>query len=333
VDLAIEGIGLEKTFVKKRSPKELVTRPFRKAERIRAVRGVDLQIRRGEIFGLLGPNGAGKTTILKILSCLVLPDRGKARIWGHDTVHASRVKPHIGLVHSDERSFYWRLTGWENLRFFASLYDVPRRTREARIEELLGRVDLLDAADRRFADYSSGMKQRMSIARALLHDPPVLLMDEPTRSLDPASAIALRRFIQDELSGVDAKTVVLATHNLREAEVLCDRMAILVKGRIREVGSVDEVRRWGVQDRRLRLVVSRWPDGLSGPFREIGREPAEGGVRIDLAIGPDQDLNDILGPLFAGGVTVRSCDRVEPDLEEAFSKILEAEPPAGEDRT
>jgi ABC-2 type transport system ATP-binding protein len=201
VTYAIEARGLEKTFRKRRSVRELLSRPFAASEQVRALRGVDLEVREGEIFGLLGPNGAGKTTLLKILSCLVLPDRGSAKVAGHDVEDERRVKPEIGLVNTDERSFYWRLNARENLSFFAVLYGVPRNRRAARIDELLARVDLLDAADRPFSGYSSGMKQRMAIARALLHDPPILLMDEPTRSLDPSSQLGLRRFILDELSG------------------------------------------------------------------------------------------------------------------------------------
>jgi ABC-2 type transport system ATP-binding protein len=131
---AVEAFELQKSFTRKRSVKELLTRPFRKAEQIHALRGVDLHVRTGEIFGLLGPNGAGKTTLLKILSCLVLPDSGRAVLGGEDTVHEARVKPQLGLVHSDERSFYWRLSGRENLRFFARLYDVAGHEIESRID-------------------------------------------------------------------------------------------------------------------------------------------------------------------------------------------------------
>jgi ABC-2 type transport system ATP-binding protein len=227
----IEARGLEKTFVKARSIREILIHPFRRADRVEALRGVDLRVTEGEILSLLGPNGAGKTTLLKILSCLVLPDRGTALVGGHDTIHENLVKRLIGYVHSDERSFYWRLSARENLRFFARLYDVPRRQTEARIDELLERVDLMKAADRPFSGYSSGMKQRVSIARALLHDPPILLMDEPTRSLDPATSRSLRQFILDQLKGRDGKTILLATHDLREAEVVSDRIAILIRGR------------------------------------------------------------------------------------------------------
>ncbi len=154
----IEASRIEKTFYKKRRLGELIRKPFGRAERIEALRGVDLRIRKGEIFGLLGPNGAGKTTLLKIFSCLVLPDAGRAIVDGADTTEEHLVKKKIGLVHSDERSFYWRLSARQNLQFFARLYDVPSRRINSRIDELLERVEMTEAADRPFAEYSSGMK-------------------------------------------------------------------------------------------------------------------------------------------------------------------------------
>ena len=140
---AISARGLEKSFTKKRSIRQLITRPLRRPEEVPALRGVDLSVAEGEILGLLGPNGAGKTTLLKILSCLVIPDRGSAEVAGHDIADEYHVKRAIGLIHSDERSFYWRLSARENLRFFARLYDVAGPRIEARIDELLRRVELL----------------------------------------------------------------------------------------------------------------------------------------------------------------------------------------------
>ena len=323
MNFAVETFQVEKSFAKKRQLGELLRHPFRRAERVEALRGVDLHVQKGEIFGLLGPNGAGKTTLLKILSCLVLPDRGRAVVGGEDVRHEGKVKPKIGLVHTDERSFYWRLSGRENLDFFSRLYDVPRRRTKSRIDELLARVDMVEAADRRFADYSSGMKQRLAIARALLHDPPILFMDEPTRSLDPSSAMTLRVFIRDELKKRDGKTVLLATHNLREAETLCDLVAILVKGKVLEIGTVDEVRHWGVDERRFRLELASWPQELAGPFRVVADEPLNGIRRVTLALAPDARLDDVLRLVLAGGGVIHACDRIEPDLEEAFSRILE----------
>lgn len=323
---AIDAQDVAKSFVKKKSVRELFTRFLARADRVQALRGVTLQVKRGEVFGLLGPNGAGKTTLLKILSCLVLPDAGSARIGGHDVVDENRVKPMIGLVNSDERSFYWRLSGRENLRFFAELYDVPRQRRDVRIDELLRRVDMVEPADRRFADYSSGMKQRLAIARAMLHDPPILFMDEPTRSLDPASALALRGFILDELKARDGKTILIATHNLHEAEAVCDRLAILVKGLVRQVGTVDEVRRWGVRERRLRLVVECWSGLPAGPWSQVSvKEAEEGRTEVEVALDEERAFEDLLRALLAAGVGVHACDRIEPDLEDAFSRILARE--------
>jgi len=329
VEYAIEGFRLEKSFAKKRSLKEIVTKPFVPAERIEALRGVDLHVRTGEIIGLLGPNGAGKTTLVKILSCLVLPDRGRAVVGGEDVRRENRVKPNIGLVHSDERSFYWRLSGRDNLRFFARLYDVPGPRIESRIDELLERVELSHAAGQRFSGYSSGMKQRLAVARALLHDPPILLMDEPTRSLDPASSLSLREFIRDELKGRLGKTILLATHNLREAEMLCDRLAILVKGTVRQVGTVGEVRRWGMDERQVRLEVSNWRDGIAGPFRVVSAEKLDGIHRAVVALDGDGRLNDLLAAVMAAGCVVHACDRVEPDLEEAFARLMREESAKG----
>jgi ABC-2 type transport system ATP-binding protein len=289
------------------------------------LRGIDLQVGEGEIFGLLGPNGAGKTTLLKILSCLILPDKGSAVVGGHDTRKEYQVKKKIGLVHSDERSFYWRLSARENLRFFARLYDVPGRRIEGRIDELLRRVDLLQAADRPFADYSSGMKQRVAIARALLHDPPILMMDEPTRSLDPVSSMSLRSFILDELSQRDGKTILIATHNLREAEAVSGRIAILVEGRVRQMGTVEEIRRWGVREQRFRLEVENAETPIGGPFR-VTSDLTEAGTRtLEVTLAPGAQLNDLLKAMLAAGVTVLACDRMEPDLEDAFSRIAGSE--------
>jgi ABC-2 type transport system ATP-binding protein len=329
VEYAIEGFQLEKSFAKKRSLKELLTAPFTPPERVHALRGVDLHVKTGEIFGLLGPNGAGKTTLLKILSCLVLPDAGRAELHGCDVRQENKVKFRLGLVHSDERSFYWRLSGRDNLRFFARLYDVPGKRIDSRIDELLRKVDLTEAAPRRFSDYSSGMKQRLAIARALLHDPPILLMDEPTRSLDPAASLSLRALIRDELKGRDGKTVLLATHNLREAEALCDRIAILVSGTVRQVGTVAEVRRWGIDERQYRLEVGNWRDEIAGPFRVVSAESVNGIRRVVVALDAERVLDDVLKAVMAQGGVVHACDRIEPDLEEAFSRLLATESTRG----
>lgn len=212
-------------------------------EGITPVDGVDLFVRKGEVFGILGPNGAGKTTLIKILCTLILPTGGEARVDGFDVVKESgRVRESIGLVTTDERSFYWRLTGRQNLEFFASLHNFYSDDARDMVDELLGVVDLKSAADERFLNYSAGMKQRMAIARGLLNDPSVLFMDEPTRSLDPGAAQGLRNFIKDEIVRERGKTIFISTHNLEEAEHLCDRVAIFDDGRIKVVGSPNDLK-------------------------------------------------------------------------------------------
>jgi ABC-2 type transport system ATP-binding protein len=320
---AIEGCGLRKSFARKRSIREIGISPFARAERLRALQGVDLQVRPGEIFGLLGPNGAGKTTLLKIFACLILPDEGQALVDGTDTTNENAVKRKIGLVNSDERSFYWRISGRENMRFFARLHDVERGRTESRINELLERVDMLGAADRPFSDYSSGMKQRVAIARALLHDPPIVLMDEPTRSLDPSSALAVRAFIHDELRRRDGKTIVIASHNLHEIEDLADRIAILVGGKIRHVGTVSDNTRLGVDEQRFALEVAACSTPLAGPIR-IDSDRTEDGVRkVELALVADGTLDELLRALIRDGFVIRACDRIESDLEQAFARLVE----------
>jgi len=322
---AIEARGIRKQFAKKRSIGELVRHPFRKSERVLALSGVDLEMQEGEILGLLGPNGAGKTTLLKIFSCLIFPDEGYARVRGIDTVRENRVKPLIGLVNSDERSFYWRLSARENLRFFARLYNVEGPRIGARIDELLERVDMLESADRPFSGYSSGMKQRVAIARALLHDPPILFMDEPTRSLDPAASLALRRFVQEQLKERDHKTILLATHNLHEAEELSDRVAILAGGRVRQVGTVDQVRRWGLEGERFALEIDLATGPVAGPFTVLS-DAVEGGRRkLTVRLDDGTGFEELLRGLFDAGIRVRACDREAPDLEAAFGRILQAE--------
>ena len=323
--LAIDARGIEKTFTKKRSIGELLTHPFRPAERVRALRGVDLEVRQGEIFGLLGPNGAGKTTLLKVLCCLILPDKGRARILGLDTTHETQVKRLIGLVSTDERSFYWRLSARENLRFFARLYDLPGSKIDSRIDELLERVGMTEPADRPFSGYSSGMKQRLSIARALLHDPPILLMDEPTRSLDPESAITLRDYVLEKLKRRDGKTILLATHNLLEAEIMADRVAIIAHGTVQEVGTVEEVCRRGLIGERFTLELDANGGPLQGPFRVLSDEVLDGRRKVTLMLAAGQGFEEMLRSVLAAGVRLHSCDRVEPDLEAAFTRVVKAE--------
>jgi ABC-2 type transport system ATP-binding protein len=190
----------------------------------------------GSILALAGPNGAGKTTLLKILATLIIPSEGTAQICGKDIARDPiRVKRLIGFVSSEERSFYWRLTGRQNLRFFACLHGMSRES-EPRIDMLLEAVGLKGKGDLRFREYSTGMKQALGIARGLLHDPPVLLLDEPTRSLGPPVARKVRGLLHG-LAKEAGKAILIASQNLNELEDLADQFALLHQGNIRALGN------------------------------------------------------------------------------------------------
>src|SRR5262245_8535234 len=217
--------GLTKAFTKRRGLREMLRSP-RARERATAVESVSCEIAPGEFFGLLGPNGAGKTTLFKMLATVLLPDAGTATIDGHDVVRDSAaVRRVLTPAVGDERSLQWRLSARENLELFAALLEVPRREQRSRIDGLLAEVGLADTGAKLVGAFSSGMRQRLLIARALLARPKVLLLDEPTRSLDPISARAFRTFLRDEIAGRRNCAVLLATHNAEEAFDLCDRVA------------------------------------------------------------------------------------------------------------
>ena len=230
--LAVEAHGLVKEFDQGRHTlfQRLRREPDRRT-RFRAVDGIDLQVERGEIFGVLGPNGAGKTTTMKMLATLLEPSAGSARILGRDVVTEAReVRRRMGAVLSDGRSLYWKLTARENLEYFAALYHVPGREQRPRISAALAAVKLDDRADDYVERYSTGMRQRLVLARALLPDPELLLLDEPTVGLDPQSARDLRDRVRDLQR--QERTVLLTTHYMEEADQLCNRIAIVDHGRI-----------------------------------------------------------------------------------------------------
>jgi len=326
--MMVEVEGLTKVFVKSRSLGESLLRPFARGERITAIEDVNLSIKEGEIMGLLGPNGAGKTTLLKILTGLLVPTRGRARVAGYDVVHdPTRVRLSLGFVTSEERSFYWRLTGRENLEFFGRLCNLSGDGLRSRCQELLERMELDEASDRRFMTYSSGMKQRLAVARALLHDPQVVIMDEPTRSLDPSSARHLRTFIQEELCGRQGKTILLATHNLEEAESLCGRIAIISRGCIRTVGTMEEIRAAERPQERYRVVLDGPLSARGNPYRILEESALQNSQQeYTLEVSRDgEGLTCFLREALNASRRVVSCQRLEIPLQEVFDRVVRAE--------
>lgn len=237
---AILAENLVKRYPVIRGFRDLVRRPFDK-RKTTALDGLDLRVERGRVFCLLGPNGAGKTTLIKILATLVVPDEGRASVGGFDVEHhPGPVKRAVGFAINDERSFYWRLTGRQNLEFFGALHGLRGPARDRRIDEVLELTGLGGAAGQRFNAYSTGMRQMLAFARALLADADILLVDEPTRSLDPRAADTVRAFLRGDLVEKKGKTVFWATHDLAEAAEFGHDVAVISRGRVRLQGPVEK---------------------------------------------------------------------------------------------
>jgi len=328
MNAAINIENLTKRFPRTSGYRDLL--PFRRREWVEAVKNVSLEIRDGEFFGMLGPNGAGKTTLIKMLCCLVLPNSGTARVFGHDVARdAQSVKETVGLISAEERSFYWRLTGRENLRFYASLYHLPQKQASARINKLLELVGLADDGDTRFQNYSTGMRQKLAIARGLLSEPRLLFVDEPTRSLDPVSAQTVRIFLKDKIAA-EGKTVVLATHNLNEAEQLCDRLAIMDRGHLKAVGTVSELRTIFQTQEECVLEVGNYSESILNQLRAIDgvldcnlTETHDGLVKLKMVISNRAAvLPHIMKVTVNSGADIMDCQLDPLPLEEIFLHAL-----------
>jgi len=213
----------------------------RRRKDVVALDGLSLAVPEGELFGLLGPNGAGKTSTIKILTTLLIPTSGTATVLGHDVVReAKQIRKRIGFVFGGERGLYYRLSGADNLRYFAELYSVAPREIAPRVVELLGLVGLSDRADERVEGYSRGMKQRLHLARTLLHRPEVLFLDEPTIGLDPIGARELRKIVTD--LHAQGSTIILTTHYLFEADAMCQRIGVIDHGHLVALGTPAELK-------------------------------------------------------------------------------------------
>jgi ABC-2 type transport system ATP-binding protein len=317
---AIEAEGLRRTY------KTHTGTLRRRTKEIEAVRGVDFAIEAGELFGLLGPNGAGKTTTIKMLITLLIPTAGKATVLGLDVVENAReVRKRIGYVFGGERGVYERLSGYDNLRYFAELYGVPPRDQKRRIEELLELVGLKGREHERAEGYSRGMKQRLHVARGLLHDPEVLFLDEPTIGLDPVGARDVRAMIA---SLTDAgKTVLLTTHYMFEADALCDRIAVITQGEIVAEGTPEQLKRGVAEGTVVEVEVYGAGDEAVARVRGLGGvtavavEEREQAQVLVVQTGPGAQLTQaILGCL--NGAEIGRISHREPTLEDAYVALV-----------
>ena len=290
---------------------------------------VSLTIGRGEIFALLGPNGAGKTTLMKILSTLILPTSGTATVDGWDILRQpDKVRSSLGFSPGGERSFYFRLTGRQNLEFFGALQGLTPPYLNRRISQVLNRVGFEEEADKRFMKYSSGMRRKLGIARALLTDPPILLLDEPTASVDPTSA----RHIREHIMELKAKgrTILLTTHNMHEAESISDRIGILNKVRLIAADTPASLKGVLYQS-RLQLTIGNWG---RDPAKFIGELRSIDGVSAVIDRNPllevimtqkESAVNEIMRSIVEYAVEVESIATIEPSLEDIFLMFVGGE--------
>jgi ABC-2 type transport system ATP-binding protein len=289
---------------------------------VQAVADVSFEVRQGELFGFLGPNGAGKTTTINILTGLAKPDSGAIRIAGIDCTRNPKAAQHLVGIVPDESNLYPELTGFENLGFCAALYGMEKKEREARARELLETFGLAKAADRRFAGYSKGMKRKLTIAAGIIHNPPLLFLDEPTTGIDVASARQIRQLIAEfNRSG---KTIFLTTHYIEEAERLCGRIAFIVDGRIVRSDTVANLIQQVKEKHVVHIAASKSEsalnDKLAAVFPHLGFQVlSDGLIRVEstapIHVGP------LVRFLEDQGAEVMEARRMRPSLEEVFVRV------------
>ena len=304
---AVQADALRRVFTTKRRPD------------VTALTDVSLTIEQGEVHGLLGPNGAGKTTLVKILSTILLPTAGTAHVLGHNVVAStSTVRPLIGIVLGGERGLYNRLTARQNLSYWCALYKMDPGSGRQRTEAMLERVGLTDRADDRVQTYSRGMRQRLHLARGLLHDPPVVFLDEPSTGLDPIAARDLRTIVR-QLSA-EGRTVLLTTHDMAEAEAVCDRVTLIDRGQLLATESPQSLSR--LLSRFERIECEGAGDDVLAAVRT-----APGVCRVTV-IGPvarieveaEAAVGQVMRQLVTAGVT--SVRVTRPSLEEVYLSLV-----------
>jgi ABC-2 type transport system ATP-binding protein len=299
---------------------ENLTRDF---ESVRAVDGLSLEVPAGTIFGFLGPNGAGKTTTIRLLLGLLEPTAGQAEVLGYDTcTQAEEIRARTGAL-LEHSGVYESLSAYDNLAFYARVYRLPPAERQARIRELLEHMDLWERRQDRAGTWSKGMQQKLALARALLHRPPLVLLDEPTAGLDVPSAAAVR----EDLAGLaerEGTTVFLTTHNMAEAEKLCGRVAVIRKGRLVAVGHPDELRaRSGGP--RVEVLGRGFSDEALALLR--GRPEVTAAVvqnsHLAIDLRPDAETAPLVSLLVGAGVQVEEVRRGKASLEDVFLTLME----------
>lgn len=294
-----------------------------------AVDGVDLQIRQGEIFGLLGPNGAGKSTTIRMLCTLLEPTSGTASVNGFDIIkQAGQVRQSLGTVLAGERSIYWKLTARENLEYFAALYHIPPAVAKKRAQELLDRFELTNRADDLVEKFSTGMRQRIAISKALVANPPILLFDEPTLGLDPQAARKVRELIS-ELKA-EGHTILLTTHYMEEADQLSDRIGIIDQGKIIALDTPRQLKERIQQKDVIRLEIAGWHEELRSRLQDLGgvenlvSRRLEGESMCEVTLQSENSravLPGLIDRVNYNGTRLVNMNIVKPSLEDVFISL------------
>lgn len=292
-----------------------------------AVDGMTFSVGDGEVFGLLGPNGAGKTTTVRLLNGILPPSSGSVRVFGLDpTTQGEAIRRRTGVL-TETPALYERLSARENLEFFGTLHEVPGGNLGQRVDEMLGFFELSLRARDKVETFSKGMKQRLALARALIHKPPLLFLDEPTSGLDPEAAQQVDDLIAD-LGGTDGQTVILATHNLLEAQRLCDRVAIMNKGRILALGSLNELSRklWPVTWVDIQFHVKPDRDVEAGIKAHRGViQVSAGKDSLSVQVEKDDVIPDVVRHLVEQGASIRKVNPRDYTLEDIYFALQAGE--------
>jgi ABC-2 type transport system ATP-binding protein len=298
----------------------------RKFGPVTAVDHLSLEVERGEVLGLLGPNGAGKTTTVRMLACLISPTGGSASVCGFEiTREPSKVRDMVGIL-TENPCLYERLTAYENMQFFAEAYGIsPREERKGRIRELLEFFGLWNRRADKVAYFSKGMKQKLAIARALVHKPPALLLDEPTAGLDPESAKEVRDLVT-QLSCDEKRAILLCTHRLEDAEKLCSRMMIVNKGRCIAAGTPESLQKKLVGAPVLEVVLKFGSTETADAVRRLAsvRSLKSDGPRLVIVVDdPDSATPEIVDAIVRAGGRILSVNSLRPSMEEIYLRLIE----------
>ncbi len=305
-----------------------------KPDPIVALDGVDLRVEPGEFFGLLGPNGAGKTTLIKILTTLLMPTSGTARVFGFDVVsETKRIRRIMNMVAGGEQSGYGILTVREQLWMFSQFYGIGARDGWKRVNELIDAVGLGEQRRQKVSSLSTGQRQKMNFARGLLNDPWIFFLDEPTLGLDVSAARSVRDLIRAWKAAVPARTILLTTHYMAEADELCERVAIVDRGRVLAIGTPDELKRRVQRESIFRLELDALDggaarlSGLPGVVRAVAAGDAGGDgeartVAVNLVLEDDAALGPVVGALGGIGAHILALRKSEPTLEDVFVELV-----------